>query len=67
MIVKADDAQPRASEVIDGSVWFYALLGTVFSAAGIVSLTQKLFNVGLSPVLQQLLDQYRELVRPNGA
>lgn len=44
--------------------WFYALLGSIFSAFAIISLTQKVFDVGLAPVMQEILDYYRGIVHP---
>lgn len=46
------------------SFLFYALLGSIFSAFALVSLTQKAFDIGLVPVMQDILDFYRGLVHP---
>lgn len=56
----------KQEAVADGGnlLWFYALLGSIFSALALISLTQKLFDVGLVPVMQGVLDTYRDAVHP---
>jgi hypothetical protein len=44
--------------------WFYALLGSILSALAIISLTQKVLDVGLVPVMQEIVDYYRHTVHP---
>lgn len=54
------DHEQRGSETF----WFYALLGSIFSAFALISLTEKIFDIGLVPVMQEVLDYYRKLVHP---
>jgi hypothetical protein len=58
MTIESDLRQPR------GFFWFYTFLGSIFSTFAIVSLTQRAFNVGFVPVMQEILDYYRGLVHP---
>ena len=41
---------------------FYAIIGGVVSAGSLISLAQKAFNVGLAPVLAELVAYYRQIV-----
>jgi len=58
------DASEQRDKRSGGFFWFYALLGSIFSALAIVSLMQKVFDIGLVPVMQEILDYYRGLVHP---
>lgn len=60
MTVDESPPQDRAN----GALWFYALLGTLLSSLAIISLVEKALQIGLSPVLQEVLDSYRGFVRP---
>lgn len=61
MVVEVQEVRAPGS---DSPFWFYALLGSIFSAFAIVSLMVRIFDIGLAPVMQQTLNYYRELVHP---
>lgn len=44
--------------------WFYGFLGAAFSVAPLVSLAQKMLEIGLAPVMEEIVENYRSLVHP---
>lgn len=45
-------------------LWLFGLLGSLFTAFAFVNLAHKLFDIGLAPTMQEILDYYRSIVHP---
>lgn len=56
--------QSDVGRALANPMWMFGLLGSLFTAFAFVNLAHKLFDIGLAPTMQEILDYYRSIVHP---